>query len=225
MTAAGVDELSKGRCILGLGASGPQVIEGFHGVPYDAPIGRTREIVEICRQVWAREEPVVHDGRYYQLPLPEDQGTGLGKPLKIITKPPRPNIPIHVAALGPRNVAMTAEIADGWLPILYHPDRAADVWGADLAAGEAKRDAELGTMDVIAGGLLAVGEGAEAVRDFACFSATATRTPPPRFRTCTSTVRSRRPQRRCRSRSWPKPRWPVTRVLCATRSSVTSTRA
>ena len=167
MTAAGVDELSKGRCILGLGASGPQVIEGFHGVPYDAPIGRTREIVEICRQVWAREEPVVHDGRYYQLPLPEDQGTGLGKPLKIITKPPRPNIPIHVAALGPRNVAMTAEIADGWLPILYHPDRAADVWGADLAAGEAKRDAELGTMDVIAGGLLAVGEGAEAVRDFA----------------------------------------------------------
>ncbi|MGB4103169.1 MAG: LLM class F420-dependent oxidoreductase, partial [Candidatus Microthrix parvicella] len=167
MTAAGVDDLSKGRCILGLGASGPQVIEGFHGVPYDAPIGRTREIIQICRQVWARKEPVVHDGRYYQLPLSEDQGTGLGKPLKIITKPLRPNIPIHVAALGPTNVSMTAEIADGWLPILYHPDRAADVWGADLAAGAAKRSDDLGALDVIAGGLLAIGEGAEAVRDFA----------------------------------------------------------
>lgn len=157
MTAAGVDDLSGGRAILGLGASGPQVIEGFHGVPYSAPIGRTREVIEICRQVWAREEPVVHDGRFYQLPLPEDRGTGLGKPLKIITHPVRSRIPIHVASLGPKNVAMTAELADGWLPILFHPERAKDVWGADLDKGLAARAADLGPLDVIAGGLLSIG--------------------------------------------------------------------
>ena len=168
MTAAGVDELSGGRAVLGLGASGPQVIEGFHGVPYDAPIARTREIISICRKVWAREAPVVHDGKKYQLPLPEGQGTGLGKPLKIITHPPRPRIPIHVASLGPKNVEMTAELADGWLPILFHPQKARDVWGPDLDAGFAKRSADLGPMDVVAGGLLAIGSEAEVAgfRDF-----------------------------------------------------------
>src|SRR5216684_2770649 len=84
MTAAGVDALSNGRCVLGLGASGPQVIEGFHGVVYDKPLARTREIVKICRQVWAREAPLVNDGPMYPIPVPEGQGTGLGKPLKII---------------------------------------------------------------------------------------------------------------------------------------------
>ncbi len=169
MTAAGVDEISEGRCILGLGASGPQVIEGFHGVAYDAPIQRTREIIQICRDVWKRDAPVVHDGKKYQLPLPEDQGTGLGKPLKIITHPRRSDIPIHVASLGPKNVQLTAELADGWLPILFHPERARDVWGDDLDAGAAKRPAELGPMDVIAGGLLAIGDEAEVggYRDFA----------------------------------------------------------
>jgi F420-dependent oxidoreductase-like protein len=168
MTAAGVDELTGGRCILGLGASGPQVIEGFHGVAYDAPIQRTREIIDICRKVWKREEPVVHDGRKYQLPLPEGRGTGLGKPLKIITHPPRPDIPIHVASLGPKNVQMTAELADGWLPILFHPERAKDVWGADLDAGLAARDPGLGPLDVVAGGLLAIGAESEVAgfRDF-----------------------------------------------------------
>jgi F420-dependent oxidoreductase-like protein len=161
MTAAGLDDLSGGRAILGLGASGPQVIEGFHGVPYSAPIGRTREVIEICRKVWAREEPVVHEGKYFTLPLPADKGTGLGKPLKIITHPVRPRIPIHVASLGPKNVQMTAELADGWLPILFHPSRAKDVWGADLDAGLAKRSPDLGPMDVIAGGLLAIGPEAE----------------------------------------------------------------
>lgn len=161
MTAAGLDELSGGRAILGLGASGPQVIEGFHGVPYTAPIGRTREVIEICRNVWAREEPLVHDGRYYQLPLPADQGTGLGKALKIITHPVRPRIPIHVASLGPKNVQMTAELADGWLPILFHPERAKDVWGEDLEIGLAERDPDLGELDVIAGGLLAIGKEAD----------------------------------------------------------------
>ncbi|MFN7969770.1 MAG: LLM class F420-dependent oxidoreductase [Acidimicrobiales bacterium] len=168
MTAAGLDELSGGRAILGLGASGPQVIEGFHGVPYDAPIGRTREIIDICRKVWKREEPVVHDGKRYQLPLPEGQGTGLGKPLKMITHPRRADIPIHVASLGPKNVQMTAELADGWLPILFHPERAKDVWGADVDAGLAKRSAELGPLDVIAGGLLSIGPESQVggFRDF-----------------------------------------------------------
>jgi F420-dependent oxidoreductase-like protein len=161
MTAAGVDELSEGRCILGIGASGPQVIEGFHGVPYDAPIGRTREIIDICRKVWAREAPLEHDGRYYTLPLPEDQGTGLGKALKIITHPRRPRIPIHVAALGPKNVEATAELAEGWLPLLFHPGRAQEVWGEDVARGLAKRDPDLGPLDVVAGGLLSIGPESE----------------------------------------------------------------
>jgi F420-dependent oxidoreductase-like protein len=168
MTAAGVDELSEGRCILGIGASGPQVIEGFHGVPYDAPIGRTREIIDICRKVWAREAPLEHDGRYYTLPLPEDQGTGLGKALKIITHPRRPRIPIHVAALGPKNVEASAELAEGWLPLLFHPGRAQDVWGEDVARGLAKRDPDLGPLDVVAGGLLSIGPESEvaAIRGF-----------------------------------------------------------
>src|SRR5580765_1867939 len=112
MTAAGVDALSDGRCHLGLGASGPQVIEGWHGVPYDKPLGRTREIIDICRQVWAREDRLVHDGANYHLPLPEGEGTGLGKPLKIIAHPVRKEIPIWVASLGPKNVEMTAEVAE-----------------------------------------------------------------------------------------------------------------
>lgn len=168
MTAAGVDEVSEGRCILGLGASGPQVIEGFHGVAYDAPIQRTREIIEICRDVWKREAPVVHDGKKYQLPLPPEKGTGLGKPLKIITHPRRSDIPIHVASLGPKNVQLTAELADGWLPILFHPEKAESIWGEDLATGYAARPADLGPMDIIAGGLLAIGPEAEVapIRDF-----------------------------------------------------------
>ena len=160
MTAAGVDELSGGRCVLGLGASGPQVIEGFHGVAYDAPIQRTREIIEICRKVWRRDEPVVHEGRKYRLPLPPGEGTGLGKPLKIITHP-RADIPIHVASLGPKNVQMTAEMADGWLPILYHPQRADEIWGEDLRIGAAARSSDLPPLDVVAGGLLAIGPEAE----------------------------------------------------------------
>ena len=166
MTAAGVDALSDGRCQLGLGASGPQVIEGWHGLSYDAPIGRTREIVDICRQVWAREERLVHEGRYYQMPLPEGEGTGLGKPLKIIAHPVRNRIPIWVASLGPKNVAMTAEIADGWMPILFDPERAADVWGDDLAVGAAKRDSSLDTLQITAGGLVAIGDDVKGYLDF-----------------------------------------------------------
>lgn len=164
MTAAGVDALSGGRFNLGLGASGPQVIEGWHGLTYDGPIGRTREIASICRQVWAREAPVEHDGRYYHLPLPEGQGTGLAKPLKIIAHPVRPRIPIWVASLGEKNVEMTAEIADGWLPILFIPEKAKDVWGSALASGAGKRDASLGPLQISAGGLLAIGEGDDIVK-------------------------------------------------------------
>jgi len=167
MTAAGVDALSDGRCQLGLGASGPQVIEGWHGVAYDRPIGRTREIIDICRKVWAREDRLTHEGRDYMLPLPADQGTGLGKPLKIIAKPIRPRIPIWVASLGPKNVEMTAELAEGWLPLFYLPEKAKDVWGADLDRGMAKRDPELGPLQISAGGLVSIGEGAAAMRDFA----------------------------------------------------------
>lgn len=164
MTAAGVDQLSNGRCVLGLGASGPQVIEGWHGVAYDRPLTRTREIVDICRRVWDRER-LVHSGQAYEIPLPPEKGTGLGKPLKMITHPVRSRIPIYVAALGDKNVAMTAEIADGWLPFLFMPERAKDVWGDSLAAGKAKRASDLAPLEVSAGGLLAVGDDVTAVRD------------------------------------------------------------
>ncbi len=166
MTAAGVDALSDGRCVLGLGASGPQVIEGFHGVPYTQPLTRTREIIEICRQVWARER-VTYEGKAYTLPLPPEQGTGLGKPLKLITKPVRDRIPVYVAALGPKNVRMTAEVADGWLPLFYLPEKVDDVWGDDLAAGAAARADDLGPLQIVAGGLLAVGDDAAQMRDLA----------------------------------------------------------
>ena len=161
MTAAGLDAISNGRAVLGLGASGPQVIEGFHGVPYDRPVTRTREIIDVCRKVWAREAPLTHDGPAYQIPLPEGQGTGLGKALKIINHPVRPRIPIWVAALGEKNVAMTAEVADGWLPIFFVPDKAKEVFGPSLDAGTARRDPSLDTLQIAAGGIFAIGEESE----------------------------------------------------------------
>ncbi len=164
MTAAGLDALSGGRAVLGLGASGPQVIEGFHGVHYDAPIGRTRETIEICRQVWRREKVDFH-GKYYDVPLPEGEGTGLGKSLKLINHPVRESIPIIVASLGDKNVEMTAELANGWLPIFFWPERARQVWGEALDAGAAKRDPALGPLDIIAGASVAIGEGLESLRD------------------------------------------------------------
>ena len=169
MTAAGIDALSDGRFHLGLGASGPQVIEGFYGVPYTNPLGRTREIVDICRDLWKREAPLVHQGKNFTLPLPADQGTGLGKPLKMLTHPVRSEIPVWIASLGEKNVEMTASIADGWLPVFFIPERAHEVWGAPLAAGRAKRDPALGDLMISAGGLLAIGEGSEvtALREFA----------------------------------------------------------
>ncbi len=157
MTAAGLDYVSDGRFTLGIGASGPQVVEGWHGVPYDAPVGRTREIIEICRAVWRRER-LEYDGRHYQIPLPAGQGTGLGKALKLINHPLRDRIPIIVAALGPKNVELAAELAEGWEPIFYYPEKAPEVWGSSLAAGRANRDPALGPLDVIAQTALAIGD-------------------------------------------------------------------
>ena len=165
MTAAGLDYVSDGRFTLGLGASGPQVIEGFHGLPYHAPLGRTREVIEICRKVWKRER-VHYDGKYYKLPLPPEQGTGLGKALKLINYPVRDRIPVHIAAIGPKNVEMAAEIAEGWQPIFYLPEKAAEVWGPSLAAGKAKRAPELGELDVVAQAPLAIGDDVEELLEF-----------------------------------------------------------
>lgn len=166
-TAAGLDNVSGGRAVLGLGASGPQVIEGFHGMPYDRPLGRTREVIEILR-MGLRREPLEYAGRDFTLPLPADQGLGLGKPLKLLNKPERADLPIWVAALGDKNVAMTAEVADGWLPFLFMPEKARQVWGAALDKGLAKRSADLGPLQISAGGMVAIGDGPEtkALLDF-----------------------------------------------------------
>ena len=173
MTAAGLDFVSGGRFTLGIGTSGPQVIEGWHGVPYDAPVGRTRELVEICRMVWRRER-LEYKGKYYRLPLEGGTGvggplklagTGLGKPLKLINHPVRERIPIVIAALGPKNVALAAEVAEGWQPIFYFPEKAATAWAGPLAAGRAKRSAGLGPLDVIAAAPLAIGDDVTGLRD------------------------------------------------------------
>jgi F420-dependent oxidoreductase-like protein len=165
-TAAGLDNVSGGRAVLGLGASGPQVIEGWHGLPYDKPLGRTREVVEIVRAALRRER-LEYDGKIFHLPLPSDQGTGLGKPLKMLTKPERSGVPIYIAALGQKNVEGTAEYADGWLPFLYAPEKAKDVWGDALAAGTARRQEGLAPLEVAAGGMVSVGADVKGMLDLA----------------------------------------------------------
>jgi F420-dependent oxidoreductase-like protein len=163
-TAAGLDNVSGGRAVIGLGASGPQVIEGFHGLPYDKPLGRTREIIDLLRR-GLRREALVSDG-IYKIPLPEGQGLGLGKPLKLLNRPERADVPLWVAALGNKNVEMTAEVADGWLPFLFNPEKAKDVWGDALAAGRAKRSADLKPLEISAGGMVAIGEDVKGMLDF-----------------------------------------------------------
>lgn len=137
MAALTLDHLSGGRHILGLGVSGPQVVEGWYGQKFPKPLARTREYVDIIRQVWAREQPVTSDGPHYPLPLTGEGTSGLGKPLKPITHPLRSDIPIFLGAEGPKNIAMTAEIADGWLPIFYSP-RLADMYNEWLDEGFAR---------------------------------------------------------------------------------------
>jgi F420-dependent oxidoreductase-like protein len=128
-------------------------------------VTRTREIIQVCRKVWKRER-LEHRGKKFNMPLPEGQGTGLGKPLKLITHPVRDDIPITIAALGPRSVEMTAELADGWLPIFYLASKAKERWGAALDAGRAKRDPGRAPLEVYAGGAVGIGEGLEGLRDF-----------------------------------------------------------
>ena len=123
MAALTLDHLSGGRMILGLGVSGPQVVEGWYGQPFGKPLSRTREYVEIIRKILKREEPVTNEGDHYPLPYKGEGSWNLGKPLKSITHPLRPDLPIFLGAEGPKNVSMTAEIADGWLPLYYSPYR------------------------------------------------------------------------------------------------------
>ena len=159
-TAATIDALSGGRFHLGLGSSGPQVIEGWHGVPFEKPLQRTREVIEICRKVWTRET-VTYQGATITLPLPPDQGTGLAKPLKLAATPLRSDIPVWIAAIGPKNVELAAEVAQGWQPIHFVPERLTQVWGDSLSRGDAKRANHLGPMQIMAGGTVAIGSGPE----------------------------------------------------------------
>jgi F420-dependent oxidoreductase-like protein len=144
MTAITLDHLSGGRLILGLGVSGPQVVEGWYGQPYAKPLARTREYVEIVRRIVAREEPVTFEGEHYQVPLPG--GTGLAKPLKSIVRPLRTDIPIYLGAEGPKNVALAAEIADGWLPMFFSP-RSDEFYRKALAEGFARPGARRAADD------------------------------------------------------------------------------
>jgi F420-dependent oxidoreductase-like protein len=132
MTAATLDLMSGGRFILGLGTSGPQVVEGWHGDAWGKPLGKTREYVEIVRSA-LRREVVQHAGAHYRIPYDGPDATGLGKPLKMMLRPLRADIPIYLAAIGPKNVALAAEIADGWLPIFVDPERFDDAFGASIA--------------------------------------------------------------------------------------------
>ncbi len=168
-TAAGLDNVSGGRAILGLGASGPQVIEGFHGVPYSKPLARTAEVIDLVRRGLKREK-LESDG-IFKLPLTKDDGavTGMGKALKILNHPERDAVPIYIAGLGPKSVEQAAEIADGWIPHLFHPEKAHLVWGDSLKTGAAKRSSSLQPLEITAGGMVAIGEGSEtkALLDFA----------------------------------------------------------
>jgi F420-dependent oxidoreductase-like protein len=166
MTSAGLDYVSGGRFTLGIGASGPQVVEGLHGVPFTQPLDRTREVIEVCRKIW-RREVLVHEGHVFRIPLPQGSGTGLSKPLRIINHPVREHIPIMVAALGPRSVAQVAEIAEAWQPAFFFPERADKVWGAALRSGLARRQPGLGPLDTIFTTNLAVGDDVAALKTVA----------------------------------------------------------
>jgi F420-dependent oxidoreductase-like protein len=160
MAAITLDHLSGGRLRLGLGVSGPQVAEGWHGVPFDHPLERTREYVEIVRRVLRRDEPVTSDGPSYPLPLPG----GSGKALRANVRPLRPYVPVYLAAMGPRNVALAAGIADGWIPFLFSPERA-EVFAPALADGPARRDPALESLDVAPMVPVAIGADVAACRD------------------------------------------------------------
>ena len=159
MTAATFDLLSDGRFLLGLGLSGPQVVEGWHGEAYGKPLGKTREYVSIVRSILAREAPLEHHGEHYDIPYSGEDATGLGKPLKLIIHPRRADIPIYLAAIGPRNVALSAEIADGWLPIFFAPERFVESYGEAFAA------TDLTTFDIAPTVTVILGDDVDACRN------------------------------------------------------------
>ncbi len=163
MTAMTLDALSGGRFLLGLGVSGPQVVEGWHGVAYGKPLGRTREYVEIVRKAIARDEALTHGGVHYTIPYRGDDATGLGKPLKSILHPIRDRIPIYLAAIGPKNVELTAEIADGWLPIFYSPERE-DIFNEHLDRGLEKAGRSEADIEIIPTVQVAVNDDLDAAR-------------------------------------------------------------
>jgi F420-dependent oxidoreductase-like protein len=164
MTAMTLDALSGGRVLLGLGLSGPQVVEGWHGVSYAKPLTRTREYVEIVRRIVAREAPLTYEGEHYQIPYTGDDATGLGRPLKSILHPVRERIPIYLAATGPKNVALTAEIADGWLPIFYSPERET-IFDEHLDAGLRTAGRAAGDLSLCVNVMTAAGDDVAACRD------------------------------------------------------------
>jgi F420-dependent oxidoreductase-like protein len=142
MAALTLDHLSNGRFTLGLGVSGPQVVEGWYGQPFAKPLARTREYVEIVRRILRREEPVEFHGEHYQLPYDGPGSWGLGKPLRSITHPLRPDLPILLGAEGPKNIQLAAEVADGWMPLYYSPFRQ-DVYTESLKAAAGKPEFEV----------------------------------------------------------------------------------
>jgi F420-dependent oxidoreductase-like protein len=152
MTAATLDIISQGRFRLGLGVSGPQVSEGWHGVRFDSPLSRTREYVDVVRMALRREE-VKYDGEHYRLPLPSENG----KPLRLGTRPPRDDLPVYLAAVGPRNMELAGEVADGWLSVFFQPDSAAEHL-AHLRAGRAKAGRDLTGFDVVAAVPVVIGD-------------------------------------------------------------------
>lgn len=164
MTAMTLDALSGGRLLLGLGMSGPQVVEGWHGVSYAKPLTRTREHIDIVRRIVARDAPVTYSGEHYRIPYTGDDATGLGKPLKSILHPVRDRIPIYLAAIGPGNVALAAEIADGWLPIFYSPERE-DIFREHLREGAARSGRDVSGLSVCVSVRAAVGDDLDACRD------------------------------------------------------------
>jgi len=159
-TFAGVDSLSAGRAIAGLGTSGPQVVEGWHGVPFARPLGELREVISACRMAWRREVLEVDGPR--PVPLPPGGGTGMGTPLRMITRPERDEIPVVVAALAPGGVRLAAELADAWWPLFASPGAITGHWSAPLAAGTAARDPGRAPLKVMASAVCWVGDGAGA---------------------------------------------------------------
>jgi F420-dependent oxidoreductase-like protein len=165
-TVATLDLLSGGRVLLGLGTSGPQVAEGWHGEAFGKPLTRSREYISIVRAILRREAPLEHHGEHYDIPYSGPDATGLGKPLKIILHPPRADVPIYLAAIGPKNVALAAEIAEGWLPIFFSPERHAETHAPMLEQGFAKRGGRPEGWDLAAHVPVVVADDVQAARDF-----------------------------------------------------------